>query len=219
MNNFYIIILAASGVYLAVQLAAYVFFGKTFFAGSGILFEQRQNRFEWQMVFPKNLLLLIIFLFFTSAFGLIMDNLGVVGWISLPLAAMGGLAVNFIINYAIVPMLSKTQDSGQPTDDELAEAEAVAVTDILPDSYGRIKVKHGKRSYYFDAMTANGRELREGERLLVIHAVDGLCFVESEEHICDILFEEEEQVAESAEPAPQQPNRDTAQFNADIAEE
>ncbi len=192
MNNFYIIILAASGVYLAVQLAAYIFFGKVFFADTGILFEQRKNRFEWQMVFPKNLLLLIIFLFFTSAFGLIMENLGVVGWISLPLAAIGGLAVNFIINYAIVPVLSKAQDSGQPTDEELDGAQAVAVDDILPDSYGRIKVKHGNRSYYFDAMTANGRELYSGERLLVIHAEEGLCFVESEEHICDILFEEEQ---------------------------
>lgn len=192
MNNFYIIILAFSGVYLAVQLAAYIFFGKIFFPDAGILFEQRQNRFEWQMVFPKNLLLLIIFLFFTAGFGLIMDSLGVVGWLSLPLAGIGGLAVNFVINYAIVPLLSKAQDSGQPTDEELDGAEAVAVDDILPDGYGRIKVKHGKRSYYFDAMTANGRELHSGERLLVIHAQDGLCFVESEEHICDILFDEEQ---------------------------
>lgn len=192
MNNFYIIILAASGVYLAVQLAAYIFFDKIFFADSGILFEQRKNRFEWQMVFPKNLLLLIIFLFFTSAFGLIMENMGVVGWISLPLGAIGGLAVNFIINFAVLPILFKAQDSGQPTDEELDGAAADAMTDILPDSYGRIRVKRGNRSYYFDAMTANGRELHEGERVLVIHSEEGLCFVESEEHICDILFEEEQ---------------------------
>ena len=192
MKNFYIIILAASGVYLAVQLAAYIFFDKIFFADSGILFEKRQNRFEWQMVFPKNLLLLIIFLFFTSAFGLIMENMGVTGWISLPLGAIGGLAVNFIINFAVLPIVFKAQDSGQPTDDELSGAEAVAMTDILPDSYGKIKVKHGSRSYYFDAISANGRELSEGERLLVIHSEEGLCFVESEDHICDILFEEEE---------------------------
>lgn len=192
MNNFYIIILAASGVYLAVQLAAYLFFGKIFFADTGILFEQRKNRFEWQMVFPKNLLLLIIFLFFTAAFGLIMDSLGITGWLSLPLAALGGLAVNFIINFAILPILFKAQDSGQPTDEELDGAEAEAMTDILPDSYGKIRVKHGSRSYCFDAMTANGREIFEGERVLVIHSEEGLCFVESEDHICDILFEEEE---------------------------
>ncbi len=218
MNSFYIIILALSGVYLAVQLAAYIFFDKIFFPDAGILFEQRKNRFEWQMIFPKNLLLLIIFLFFTSGFGLIMDSLGVVGWLSLPLAAIGGLAVNFIINYAIVPALAKTQDSGQPTDEELDGAEAVAVDDIFPDSYGRIKVKHGSRSYYFDALTANGRELHSGERLLVIHAEEGLCFVESEEHICDILFEEE-QTAEAPEAVPEQRNRDTADFGADVTEE
>lgn len=193
MGNFYTVILALSGVYLTVQLAAYVFFGRIFFPNAGILFEQRKNRFEWQTVFPKNLLLLIIFLFFTSAFGLILDRLGVVGWLSLPLGAIGGLTVNFIINIALIPVLSKAQHSGAPTDDELSGAQAEALTDILPDSYGRIRVKHGRRSYTFDAITANGRELHAGERLLVIHAVDGLCFVESEEHICDILFEEDEQ--------------------------
>ncbi len=193
MGSFYTIILALSGIYLTAQLAAYVFFGKLFFPNAGILFEQRKSRFEWQMVFPKNLLLLIIFLFAASAFGLILDSLGVVGWLSLPLGAIGGLAVNFAINIALLPVLFKAQHSGAPTDDELSGAQAEALTDILPDSYGRIRVKHGKRSYTFDAMTANGRELREGEKLLVIHAVDGLCFVESEEHICDILFEEDEQ--------------------------
>lgn len=196
MNSFYLILMGGSGVYLLAQLVAYVFFGRVFFRDTGVLFESSKNRFQWQAVFPKNLLLLIIFVFFTSFFGYIMDLLGVIGWLSLPLGAIGGLAVNFAINIAILPALLKTQHSGAPTDEQLDNADAVAQEEILPDSYGRICVKSGRKSYYFDALTANGNPIRKGEKVVVIHAQEGLCFVESAARLYDILFEEQDGSAE-----------------------
>lgn len=191
MQSFYMILLGASGVYLTAQLAAYLFFGKIFFPNTGILFQQRKNRFEWQMVFPKNLLLLVIFIFSTSLFGLMMELIGVVGWLSLPLGAVGGLAVNFLINAVIAPTVLKAQNSAAPTDEQLDEADGVVCEDIPADGYGRIKVKHGSRSYYFDAVSANDRLIQRGERVVVLYAQDGLCFVEAEAHLFDILFEQE----------------------------
>ena len=190
MQNFYIVMAGGSGIYLTAQLIAYVFWGKIFFADTGILFEQRSNRFEWQMVFPKNLLLLVICLFSSSIFGLLLDSVDIVGWISLPLGVIGGLAVNFLINAFIAPLLYKGMKSGMPTDEDLSGLSGIAMQQIHPEGYGQIEVNNGGRAYYFDALTANERIIRPGERIVVLHAEKGLCFVESEEHLCDVLFDE-----------------------------
>ncbi len=191
MQNFYIVIAGGSGIYLTAQLIAYVFWGKIFFADTGVLFEQRRNKFEWQMVFPKNLLLLVICLFSSSIFGLLLDSVDIVGWISLPLGVFGGLAVNFLINAFIAPLLYKGMKRGLPTDEELSGLSGIAMQQIHPEGYGQIEVKNGGRAYYFDALTANGRIIRPGEKIVVLHAENGLCFVESEAHLCDVLFDEE----------------------------
>ena len=57
--------------------------------------------------------------------------------------------------------------------------------------YGEIRVKRGRQSYYFRAVSANGRELPAGTPVIVIYSEDGACFVESREHFYDILFEED----------------------------
>ncbi len=196
MLNFYLIILALSGTYLIVQVAAFLFYGKIFFRDAGVLFQQRKNRFEWQMVFPKNLLLLIICVFSTALFGLIMTALNVVGWLSLPLGAVGGLAMNFIVNAAVVPMMDKRDDSGSPTDEQLEGMDAVVLSEITEEDYGRIEVTHGRRRYDFDAMTANGRTLTAGTQVVVIHAQDGLCFVEDAARLYDVLFDEQDTTTE-----------------------
>ncbi len=191
MQSFYLIIAGGSGLYLTVQLFAYIFWDKIFFADTGILFEQRSNKFEWQMVFPKNLLLLVIFLFTSSLFGLLMEAVDVAGWISLPLSAFGGLGMNFLINAFAYPLLCKFQHSAAPTDEQLAGLSGIAMQQIHPEGYGQIEVMNGGRKYYFEALTANGRILRPGEKIVVIHAENGLCFVESEAHFSDVLFDED----------------------------
>ncbi len=191
MQNFYFIIAGGSGIYLSVQLVAYIFWNKVFFADTGILFEQRRNKFEWQMVFPKNLLLLVVFLFSSSLFGMIMGALGVAGYISLPLSVFGGLGVNFLINAAVLPLMFRANKSGAPTDERLAGMNGIAMQQIHPEGYGQIEVTNGGRKYCFDALTANGRILKPGEKIVVIHAENGLCFVESEAHFCDVLFDED----------------------------
>ena len=201
MRNFYLIIMGAAGIYLLVQLVAYLFYGKVFFDSTGTLFENKQSRFEWQTVFPKNLLLLVIFALVSAVFGFLLDLAGVVGWLSLPLCVFGGLTVNFLINYTIMPRFYSLNSKGRPTDAQLDGAEALVTEDIYPKDYGKIEVENGGRSYTFDAVCANETRILSGERVIVIYAEDGLCFVESVTRFCDVLFEDE----------PLQ-NRDTADF-------
>ena len=66
MRTFYIILLGLSGGYLLLQLAVHLLFGRPLFPNAGELFEHTKSRAEWQTVFPKNLLRLIVFVFVTS---------------------------------------------------------------------------------------------------------------------------------------------------------
>lgn len=192
MTNFYLLLVFLSGAYLFVQLCAWVFFGKILFPNAGELFERKKSRLEWQTVFPKNMLRLIVFTFVGSLVGLLADAAGLPGWVTLPIGAVGGLTFNFLLSTVLSPLYFRLRKEGAPNPDKLEGLSAFVTEDITADEYGTIRVPQGRRNYYFAAAAANGRTLLTGTRVIVIYCEDSLCFVESEEHFCDILFEEEE---------------------------
>lgn len=191
MKSFYIVIILFSGMYLFVQLVAWLFFGKVFFPDAGELFENKEDKNLWQTVFPKNMLRLIIVIFAAAIAGLLMDTAGMAGWISMPLGAMAGITVNFIISMVFSPLYDKLHKSGEPKDNELEGLDARVIEDIDADNFGVITVKHGSKSYLMRAVSANARRLPKGTAVIVIYAQDGCCFVESAERFCDVLFEDD----------------------------
>lgn len=190
MTDFYSILAGASGLYLAIQLVALVFFNKRLFPNTGELFGKELRRIDLQTVFPKNLLRLIIFVFTSSVFGLILSIFDVVSWLSLPCAAAGGLAVNFLISTVASPMYFKLSKSGEPDFDSEEGVTATVTERITDTSYGKIRVENGERKYYYNAVTANGNDIEKGETVVVLAYEDGLCFVEKAEKLYDVLFEE-----------------------------
>lgn len=192
MKLFYILLIAVSGAYLIAQTIAWVFFGKMFFPDSGELFDGKTEKTLWQTVFPKDMLRLIIAVFVTGVIGLLMNIAIPIGWITLPLAAVGGITVNFLISRFFYPIYNKLHKSGEPNDKELEGLSAQVEETITKESFGVITVRHGNKSYLFRALSANGRLLPRGTAVVVIYAQDSCCFVESEEHLCDVLFEDDE---------------------------
>ena len=190
MRAFYLILMFLSGGYLLLQLEVYLLLGRALFPNSGELFEHKKSRTEWQTVFPKNLLRLVVFVFVSSLIGSLLELAGVVSWLSLPCAAVGGLAFNFLLTTVISPLYDKFHRQGIPTDQELENMDAEVTEDISLDMYGEIRVRRGRQSYYFRAVSANGRELPRGTQVIVIYSEDGACFVESRERFFDVLFEE-----------------------------
>lgn len=188
MNVFYIVLIAFSGAYLGAQLIAWIFFGKVFFPDSGELFTSKSDRDLWQTVFPKNMLRLIIFVFTGSVSGLVMLAMGLVGWMTMLFGAIAGILFNFLISMIFSPIYLKYHKSGVPDNNELEGLSGKVVEEIQPDSFGVVEIKHGKRVYLFRAVSANERLIEKGSAVTVIYAQDGCCFVESEEHLCDILF-------------------------------
>ena len=196
MKLFYILLIAVSGAYLIAQTIAWVFFGKLFFPDAGELFENKTEKTLWQTVFPKDMLRLIIAVFAAAVLGLLMNIVISTGWITLPLAVVGGITVNFIISRLFSPMYNKLHKSGEPNDKELEGLSARVEEMITKENFGVVTVRHGNKSYLFRALSANGRRLKKGTSVVVIYAQDGCCFVESEEHLCDVLFEDDEEVEE-----------------------
>lgn len=200
MRNFYIVLIIASGAYLLIQTVAWLFFGKRFFPDAGELFENKKDKNLWQTVFPKDMLRLIIVIFVGAIAGLLTDAAGLVGWITMPIGLLAGIAVNFMISVIWEPIYDKHHKSAEPTDTELEGLSARVTEDIDEENFGVISVKHGTKSYLMRAITANGRTLPKGTEVIVIYAQDGCCFVESEEHFYDVLFDESEET-EAAETA------------------
>lgn len=209
MRTFYIILLGLSGGYLLLQLAVHLLFGRSLFPNAGELFEHAKSRAEWQTVFPKNLLRLIVFVFVTSLIGLLLECAGAVSWLGLPLAAAGGLAFNFLLSTVLSPLYMKFHKQGEPTEAELENMDAVVTEEISPDMYGEIKVTRSGKPYYFRAVSANGRTLPEGTEVIVIYSEDSACFVESRARFFDVLFDEsavQEQTAQQEPPAQEKPD-------------
>lgn len=192
MKLFFIILIVLSGGYLVVQLLAWVFFNKIFFPDAGELFANKTDRSLWQTVFPKDMLRLIAVVFTGSISGLLMDAAGLDGWLTLPLGAFAGIVFNFIGNTMFMPIYDKLHKSAEPSDDELEGLTARVIEEIDSENFGVIEVKHGVKSYLMRAVSANGRRLPKGGSVVVIYAQDSCCFVESEEHLYDVLFEEDE---------------------------
>lgn len=192
MSLFYIIVIAISGAYLLAQTIAWLFYGKTFFPDSGMLFENKSHKNLWQTVFPKNMLRLVIVIFSGAVFGVLLNIVIPEGWITLPLAAVGGITVNFIISQFFSPIYYKLHKSGEPTEKELEGMSGRVCETITKENFGVISVKHGSRGYLFRAVSANGRRIPKGTTVVVIYAENSCCFVESEECFCDVLFEDDQ---------------------------
>ncbi len=188
LNSFYIALIALSGAYLTAQLFAWIFKGKIFFPDAGELFTQKKDRDLWQTVFPKNMLRLIICIFTGSVSGLLMYTAGLTGWMTMLFGIVAGIMFNFLISMIFSPIYLKFHKSGLPNSEELEGLSGKVVEEILPDSFGVIEVKHGQRFYLFRAISANERIIKKGTGVTVIYAQDDCCFVESDEHLCDVLF-------------------------------
>lgn len=188
MNSFYIILIALSGAYLCAQIFAWVFRGKIFFPDAGELFTEKKDKDLWQTVFPKDMLRLIICIFTGSISGLLMYTAGLAGWVTMLFGAVAGILFNFLINMIFAPVYYKLHKSGLPNNDELEGLSGRVIEEIQPDSFGVIELKHGQRMYLFRAVSANERLIEKGKSVTVIYAEDDCCFVESDEHLCDVLF-------------------------------
>ena len=94
--------------------------------------------------------------------------------------------------------------------DDLTGYEAVALSDIDGDGYGKVKVRYNGRSYRFDAISVYHTDIKSGEKLDIVTGEDLLLFVQKKDEIYKVLEQPEEPEAKEAineeAPAPKREN-------------
>ena len=128
----------------------------------------------------------------------------------IPVDLAAALIVNFIGVHFLSPAAKRFINGKAPSPDDLTGYEAVALSDIDGDGYGKVKVRYNGRSYRFDAISVYHTDIKSGEKLDIVTGEDLLLFVQKKDEIYKVL--EEPEVPEAKEtkkeeaPAPKREN-------------
>lgn len=137
---------------------------------------------------PASLTMAAAFLLTFGVAGILLTFLKMNGFVAFPIAVLGGALVHFFLVHFLFPRFSLRPI---PKNEDLSECEAVCTEPITPDSYGSVRVTWEKREYIFPAVCANEKEIEAGEKVVVLYREDGVCFVERDDRIMDIIDETE----------------------------
>ena len=100
-----------------------------------------------------------------------------------------------------------------PSPDDLTGYEAVALSDIDGDGYGKVKVRYNGRSYRFDAISVYHTDIKSGEKLDIVTGEDLLLFVQKKDEIYKVLEQPEEpEVKETKNEEAPAPKRENDRF-------
>ena len=128
----------------------------------------------------------------------------------IPVDLAAALIVNFIGVHFLSPAAKRFINGKAPSPDDLTGYEAVALSDIDGDGYGKVKVRYNGRSYRFDAISVYHTDIKSGEKLDIVTGEDLLLFVQKKDEIYKVLEQPEEPEAKEAineeAPAPKREN-------------
>lgn len=128
----------------------------------------------------------------------------------IPVDLAAALIVNFIGVHFLSPTAKRFINGKAPSPDDLTGYEAVALSDIDGDGYGKVKVRYNGRSYRFDAISIYHTDIKCGEKLDIVTGEDLLLFVQKKDEIYKVLEQPEEPEVKETEkeeaPAPKREN-------------
>lgn len=136
---------------------------------------------------PHNLTLAALFLMAFGVSGILLMLIPLNGLIAFPCTVMCGMFTNF----AAVRLLRKMRTKPLPKNADLSGITAECTQTIKGDSYGEVSFIYNGNSYTFPALSENETDIIKGEKALIIFMSEGVCFVERENEVIDILNEKE----------------------------
>lgn len=134
---------------------------------------------------PHNLTLAALFFMAFGTVGILLKLIPLNGLISFPVCIMCGMFINF----AAVRLLRKIRSKPLPKNADLSGTEAICTETIQGDGYGSVAFKYEGRSYTLPAVSENETDIRRGEKAVIILINEGVCFVERDDEVVDILNE------------------------------
>lgn len=129
-----------------------------------------------------------VFLLAFGVVGIFLAFLKMNGFVAFPIAVLSGSLVHFFGAFSVFAYFPPSDPEGE----DLSVCEAFCAEAIEPDGYGSVRVTWRKREYVFPAVCANEKPIGEGERVVILYREDGVCFVERDDRILDIIDEREE---------------------------
>ncbi len=134
---------------------------------------------------PHNLTLAALFFMAFGTVGILLKLPGLNGLIVFPVCVMCGMFTNF----AAVNILRKIRSKPLPKNVDLSGTQVTCTETIQTDGYGAVEFVFNGQRYSFPAISENETTIRKGETAVIILINDGVCIVERENEIMDILNE------------------------------
>lgn len=185
---FYVIVTVVSAVTLTADLILRYMEGIRDFGLERRFHHIRGKTIPIEDFIPASPTMAAVFLLAFGIGGLLLLLLKMNGFVAFPAAVLGGALVHFFFVHFLFPRLSLRPI---PKNEDLSACEAFCTEPIEPDGYGSVRVIRDGREYAFPAVCANGKAIGEGERVVVLYREDGVCFVERDDRIMNIIDEKE----------------------------
>lgn len=136
---------------------------------------------------PHNLTLTALFFMAFGTSGILLMLIPLNGLIAFPCTVMCGMFANF----TAVRLMRKVRSKPLPKNIDLSGTKCVCTESIKGDSYGEITFNYNGIGYTMPAVSENETDIRKGESALIIFISEGVCFIEREDEVIDILNEKE----------------------------
>ncbi|MCM1334345.1 MAG: hypothetical protein NC084_10385 [Bacteroides sp.] len=185
---FYVVVTVVSAVVLTVDMILRYMEKIRSFGLEERLHRIRGKTIPIEDFIPQSLTMAAVFSLALGVVGIFLKLLALNGLIAFPVALMSGALVHFILVHFI---LRRIRERPIPPGVDLSECEAVCTERVDPDGYGSVRVKWGGREYVLPAVCANEKAVEAGDRAVILYREDGVCFIERDDRIMDILKEED----------------------------
>lgn len=176
-----IILLVVSAVSLTTEIILRYVLGIRNFGLEKRFFNFRGNTIPIEDFLPHDVFEILIFVFSFSVSGLVLTAM-TMPWI---LTIFCGLIFSCLVLFGKIHwfgnMVIFIKREKLPKDRPNVDDKAVCSKWIEGDGYGEIIFEYKGRKYAVNAVSANGTDIDEGERVTVVHKEEGFCFVERED--------------------------------------
>ena len=139
---------------------------------------------------PHNITMVTIFGTALGVFGIFTKLIGLHPFVGFPLSAAFGCIVNFTVMHFIKPFVASVTGDELDARTDISGTEGICTENIPADDYGRVRIEYKGRHYEFDAISENETDIDKDEPIVVLYREDGMCVVEKQSEVTDILNEE-----------------------------
>lgn len=181
MSVFCIILLVLSATALTAEIILRSVLKIDNFGLDKRFFDIHGSTIPIQDFLPHDVFDALIFAFSFSVLGLILTAL-TMPWM---LTMFCGLIFGCLVLYGKIHLFEGAvmliKKEKLPKDRPNTDDKAICTKHIDGDGYGEIEFLYKGRRYALNAVSANETDIDEGERVIVVHKEEGVCFVERED--------------------------------------